>query len=499
MEGLKLRTSFSLAATVAISIGGLALTHPLPVKAATVAVSASQVHFGSQEENTTSSSKTVHLTNTDVTPLTFTGIFVKEGDASDFVITRNGCGQSLAPGASCSVEVVFRPGSGTFGPRSSTLEIDDDASLSPQSVTLIGEVASPDVQVDPSDLSFGPQAPGTVSGIRTVSVHNDGNGSMRITDLKLDPTDDFDVVSGDCFTTLDPGHSCSIEIRFSPKTASGDVKAIRTSILTITDNDPNSPTQLVSLDGSVPTPQAQLSTTIMDFGDQAAGTSSAPKAVTLQNTGSGPLTLAALEMKGLDPDDFNVKSNACPGALPVGGSCQITIAFAPQKSDGALSALMTITDDAPTVTQTVALRGNAKPSATTTPPVRTVPPPGLVVPIQPVPAVAAPASATPSSVPTSDPTAGATPDTATPLSVVERPVAGRHHAPSAAPRADEHNLLVSAILTAVGDDGAVLRGLLTGVLTVLPFAILAAAGWAARLVWMRRRRSDRVRGEAPKS
>jgi hypothetical protein len=490
MEGMRRRLCFSVAATAAISLGGFALSQPLPVRAATVAVSAGAVHFGSQEENTTSSSKTVHVTNHDVNPLTFTGIFVKEGDSADFVITRNGCGHTLAPGASCSIDVAFRPGSGTFGPRSATLEIDDDASPSPQSVTLIGQVASPDVHIDPSDLSFGAQAPGTASDIRTVSVHNDGNGPMRITDLKLDPTDDFDVVSGDCFTTIDPGHTCSIEIRFSPKTASGDVKAIRTSILTITDNDLNSPTQLVSLDGSVPTPQAQLSTTSIDFGDQASGTTSASRSVALRNTGTGPLTIGALEVKGLDPSDFAVAGNGCPGTLVPGQSCELKVVFAPEKPDGMLSALVTLTDDAPNVTQTVALHGNAKPGAKAASPAPgAVPPAGASsAPAQPAttPGAAAAATAAPT----------ATPDTATvegpAVQSLPSPTSGAGHTTSKATpvaRVEQHNLLVGAVLTALANDGGVLRALLTAVMMVLPFALVTGLVAMGRLLWRRRRDS----------
>jgi hypothetical protein len=494
MEGMRRRARLWLAATVTISLGGLALAQPLPVRAAgTVGISAGTLHFGSQEENTTSSSKTVRVTNNDVTPLIFSGIFVNQGDNADFVLTHNGCGHSLAAGDSCGIDVAFRPGAGTFGPRSSELDINDDASTSLQTVTLIGQVASPDVHVDPPDLSFGAQAAGTVSAIHTVSVQNDGHGDMRITDLKLDPTDDFDVVSGDCFTAIAPGHGCSIEVRFSPKTASGDVKAIRTSILTITDNDVSSPTQLVSLDGSVPTSQAQLSITSIDFGSQAAGTKSAPHPVTLRNTGTGPLTIGALEVKGLDPNDFGVAGNACPGSLDPGQSCEMKLIFTPEKADGVLSALLTITDDAPNVTQTVAMRGTATPGARPPAPApgggttSTGADSGSAAPAT-TPSVAAPAIAVPT----------ATPDTA----IVDGPAQPGPAAPTAdtghttlhaAPAttiAEQHNVLVGAVLSALANDGSLIRALLTVVMMVLPFAVIAVIAGMGRRFWLRRRASQ---------
>ena len=467
---------------------GLLLAQPRPAHAAgDVGLSPSVLRFGSQEEGTTSSTKEVRVTNNDVVPLLFNGIFISNGDNADFVIRKDGCGQQLAPGDNCGIDVAFRPASGTFGPRSSTLEIhDNSASGDVQAITLVGQVASPDVDVEPSDISFGPQPSGTVSAPRSVTLTNHGDGELNVTDLKLDPTDDFDVVSGDCFRSIEPGAGCSIDVRFSPKTASGDVKAIRTTILTITDNDPSTPNQLVSIDGSVPTPVAELSTSSLDFGSQAAGTTSAAQSVTVRNTGTGPLTLGAIQVAGLDPNDFAVSHDACPGTLNPGQSCQIAMVFAPEKADGHLSALLTLTDDSPNVTQTVALHGLATAA------------PGSATPPAPRPAASEPAAgpaavvATPDATasPTPDPTAAATPDAVSsdgvdPASVVERPAVTGGAARHPAARQDGHGLLAGALLSAVANDGAVLHAILTAALMALPLAVLAGL---VRLGWMLRRR-----------
>ena len=464
---------------------------PLPAHAATteVGLSPSVLRFGSQEEGTTSSTKEVRITNNDVVPLLFNGIFVSNGDNSDFVIRKDGCGRQLAPGDNCGIDVAFRPASGTFGPRSSTLEIhDNSASGDMQAITLIGQVASPDVDVEPSDISFGPQPSGTVSAPRRVTLTNHGNGELDVTDLKLDPTDDFDVVSGDCFRSIDPGGSCSVDVRFSPKTASGDVKAIRTTILTITDNDPSTPNQLVSIDGSVPTPVAELSTSSLDFGSQAAGTTSAPQSVTVRNTGTGPLTLGAIQVAGLDPNDFAVSENGCPGTLNPGQSCQIAMVFAPEKGDGHLSALLTLTDDSPNVTQTVAVHGLARPA-----PVGVTPPAPRPAPSEPAAGPAA-VVATPdaTAIPTPDATTDSTPDAVSsdsvdPASVVERPAVAAGAARHPAARQDGHNLLGGALLSAVSNDGAVLHAVLTAILMALPVAVLAGFVWLGRVLWVRRR------------
>ena len=117
-RGRRRRARLLLGAT-GLAVGyGLVLAHPLPTHAAgDVGLSPSVLRFGSQEEGSTSSTKEVRVSNNDVTPLTFSGIFISNGDNADFVIRKDGCGRQLAPGDNCGVEVAFRPASGTFGPR----------------------------------------------------------------------------------------------------------------------------------------------------------------------------------------------------------------------------------------------------------------------------------------------------------------------------------------------------------------------------------------------
>ncbi len=455
--------------------------------AGTVHVSPGSVTFGSQEEVTTSHSRDVVLSNNDTVPLVINGIAIVNGDTGDFAVSHDGCGHQLDAGDSCSVSVVFRPGTGEFGPRSSTLEFDFQNGVSPQSVSLIGRVASPDVNVDPSDLTFAPREPGTASAPQTVTVHNGGSGELQITDVKLDPTDDFSLVNGDCLGTVDAGDSCSLDIVYSPKNSQGDVHLVRTAVLSIADNDPASPQQLVALEGTVPSPDLDLSTTSLTFPDQEEGTTGGGQAVSIRNSGTAPLTIDALEIGGLNAADFTVVRNTCPGTLGVGAGCSFTIAFSPEKPGGR-SALLIITDDAPTPTRTVALHGNARPA-----PPKAEPAPGggadgggaaaepAVTPAHAAPA--APAVATPS------PTAAATADATAPAAA-ERPVVTTTPAPhptSAAPALDTHGTLAGTVLTAFSNDGRVVRAAVTGLLMLLPFALAAAVVWWTRRAWLRRR------------
>ncbi len=109
------------------------------------------VNFASQLVGTTGAPQPVTLTNSSsgaaAGVLAFTGISIDGTNKSDFSITTNQCSgsQSVAPGNSCTVQIVFQPqSSSTCGAdpnRTAMLQIADNAPGSPQSVPLTGAAA----------------------------------------------------------------------------------------------------------------------------------------------------------------------------------------------------------------------------------------------------------------------------------------------------------------------------------------------------------------------
>jgi hypothetical protein len=71
------------------------------------------------------------------------------------------------------------------------------------------------------------------------------------------------------------------------------------------------------------------STSAIDFGAVAAGSTSAPVAVTLTNTGGDPF--GPINIFGGAPPtaEFNASQNCQGTTLPAGGSCQVTFSFSP--------------------------------------------------------------------------------------------------------------------------------------------------------------------------
>jgi hypothetical protein len=83
----------------------------------------------------TSTAQTVTLTNNGTTSLSITSFNVTGANSSDFV-QNNNCGTSVAAGANCTIVVLFTPSA--IGARAAALSISDNATGSPQSVSLSG-------------------------------------------------------------------------------------------------------------------------------------------------------------------------------------------------------------------------------------------------------------------------------------------------------------------------------------------------------------------------
>ncbi|HEV2494479.1 MAG TPA: choice-of-anchor D domain-containing protein [Terriglobia bacterium] len=102
-------------------------TPPAP----SASLSPGSLSFATQALKTTSAAQSVTLTNSGSAGLNVTGI----STSGDFAQTDN-CGASLGAGANCAIKVTFTPTQS--GARTGTLSVNDNATGSPQTVSLTG-------------------------------------------------------------------------------------------------------------------------------------------------------------------------------------------------------------------------------------------------------------------------------------------------------------------------------------------------------------------------
>jgi beta-propeller repeat-containing protein/centrosomal CEP192-like protein len=132
--------SVTIADNAAGSPHHVALTGTGVKPAPAVTLSTTSLTFGSQTVGTTSPPQPVTLTNSGTATLTLTKFAI----SGDFLVQGNNCGASqttttnLSPGASCVFQIVFKPSGASSASRTGVLSFTDNATGSPQNVTLTG-------------------------------------------------------------------------------------------------------------------------------------------------------------------------------------------------------------------------------------------------------------------------------------------------------------------------------------------------------------------------
>ncbi len=108
-------------------------------------------------------------------------------------------------------------------------------------------------------------------------------------------------------------------------------------------------------------PSASISAGTLDFGDVPT-TPAVTKTLTYANTGTLPVTINGIALGGTNASRFSQTNNCpvAPATLAAGARCSIDVTFTPQ-AGAASAATLTITDNTPAATRTVALKGSNLP------------------------------------------------------------------------------------------------------------------------------------------
>jgi Abnormal spindle-like microcephaly-assoc'd, ASPM-SPD-2-Hydin len=325
---------------------------------ATVTVTPTTLTFPAQAQNTTSAEMTVTVKNTSSTAINVT--FSNIATTGPFAVSGGTCsttGNGIAQNASCTIFVTFTP-TGTAA-SSGTLLVSDNATGSPQSVTLSGTTAAQvtTVMVTPASVTFPAQAQNTTSAPMTVTVKNTSTGSETLTFSGISASAPFAVSGGTCSTDASPlpgGSSCTILVTFTPTGT-----AASNGILTITDNATSGSPQTVTLHGTTAgQPTVTVTPPSLTFPATLQNTASSPMSVTVKNTSTASQTISFTNIStGEGP--FSVSGGTCStdsSPLAAGASCTIAVTFTPTGTSPS-SGTLTITDNAASSPQLVPLSG----------------------------------------------------------------------------------------------------------------------------------------------
>jgi hypothetical protein len=258
----------------------------------------------------------------------------------DFTIAASTCGSTLAVQTACSLSIAFTPTAS--GTRTGILTITDSVGTQTAQLSGTGNAPATDT-LAPLSLTFAQQAIGTTSAAEQLTLTNSGDVALTLIKVSLS-AGDF-TATNSCGASLNPHSTCAISIAFVP-TAIGT----RTATLTVTDQFRS---QTATLTGTSVAPAGvSLSPTSLSFPATGVGLSAPAQTLTLTNNGGLTLHLTNTTVS----IGFLIASSTCGSTLAPAASCNVIVVFSPNASGGITGAL-TLTDDAPSGSQTTNLIG----------------------------------------------------------------------------------------------------------------------------------------------
>ncbi len=167
------------------------------------------LNFGNQVVGTRSAPIPVTLTNNNTTPL-----MVKRLVPTGPFQQTNNCVGTVAAGASCTININFKPT--IAGPVPGTFTITDNDITGTQVIPLTGFGIT--VSSSVTTLAFGSVPVGSASNPQTVTITNTSTADVPINSISIGGVQDFGEFSqtNNCPATLAAGTNCVIQVSFAP-------------------------------------------------------------------------------------------------------------------------------------------------------------------------------------------------------------------------------------------------------------------------------------------
>ncbi len=314
------------ALTVAGSPGGAvhASLLGLGVSTASLAIAPPSRAFGSVVTGTMSPVLTFTVTNqggqvSGVPAVSLTGV-----NAAQFAIAGSTCTATLAPGASCVVQIRFAPT--TTGAATAAISVSATPGGTVTGDLLGGGIAAGGLIIIPSSTTFPLTSIGDSAGVQTLTVQNSGSAATGTVSISA-AGGDFSSTNN-C-ATLAPGAICTVSVIFTP-TAIGQ----RTGIVTASANPggeanaalagtARSRLEIIALDSGPVMDPANLGSAIIN------NPTPHDVLILVRNNTSTAKPFGITPAFG-SPAQYAVVSSTCGSTIgAAGGLCTVGVRFAP--------------------------------------------------------------------------------------------------------------------------------------------------------------------------
>jgi hypothetical protein len=362
----------NLNSDTSVDIGAVELVPP-PAK---LAVTPTSLDFGNTTPvGGTSAAQTLTLANTGGSSGTGITVAVTAPFSRPTGTAGGTCGATLGTGATCTINIVFRPTTTTLVTGTVTITANVPVTGSPVGLSGTGAAQTHTASVSPSPLAFGNWATGTASNPMLLTVTNTGNSALaggtftfgggtpqtysRVT------TGTFPTGAPNCAATLAVGASCTIKVVFTvPSGLTTQTTYNRT--LTVAYTGATVTPSPVSLTGTGVLARSNVSITPNPLTiTLPSGTLTGSANVTFTNTsaaGSSSVAVTSVNVSGAGLIwSFTKGTDNCTGTnLAPGGTCTVQVTFGRIGSVGTHTGSISFTDTATGSPQSGTLTGVAQ-------------------------------------------------------------------------------------------------------------------------------------------
>ena len=212
-----------------------------------------------------------------------------------------------------------------------------------------------EISASPSSLSFTNTFVGKASGSKVITITNQTSNGLVIESISFDCGLGYGIASGVAPFSMGQTQTLThYSIFFQPLAGQSYPCNF---VLTL--NDGSSLAVPLTGTGVTSGAAAQVTPTSLSFPNQHPGSTSASQTVTIKNTGTSNLTLAAIS---LSPPDFTTSTVTLPASITPGSSKQISVFYTPSQAISETGAIDFTFNEVPDVGSS--LSGNGVASST---------------------------------------------------------------------------------------------------------------------------------------
>jgi hypothetical protein len=229
---------------------------------ANLTISPSPHGFGTQVINTTSGAQTFTVTNNGGVPSGTIATSVAGADPGQFTKSADNCnGQTLAAGASCTVNAAFSPT--TSGVKAAAVTAAASPGGSAQAdLSGTGQTAA-NLTITPASYDFGNVVNGGTA-TKTFTITNTGQQTSDVPFVDITTVTGFSLQSTTCSTGLALNQTCTADVAFTPNAVAPFASNLR-----VFANPGANPPTLAPLSGTGVATAASLRIGLRRFGDSS--------------------------------------------------------------------------------------------------------------------------------------------------------------------------------------------------------------------------------------